>query len=322
MTMMRRWMRGSAMLALMAGLMPLGVAHAQESTDSRLRKVEAEVKALQRQVFPGGDPALFPGAVPASTTAANGTPATTPLTDVLTRMDAIEAQNARLTAQVEELANRLRQLEAKAAPAPVAVAAPAVPEPAKLVPEAAPAPKPAPAPVAAKPAVAAAPKPVAAPAATPAPAKPALAPTASRVAAVKAIVKPQSADAAEDEYSYGFKLWEAKFYPEAEQQLKLYLDKNPTHKSASRARNLLGRSYLDEGKPRDAAAWFLQNYQANKKGERAADSLLYLADTMIQLKDTNRACIALGEFADGYPSEAGGRLRATYSDIRSKVQCN
>lgn len=317
MTMMRRWMRGSAMLALMAGLMPLGVAHAQESTDSRLRKVEAEVKALQRQVFPGGDPALFPGAVPASTTAPNGTPATTPLTDALTRMDAIEAQNARLTAQVEELSNRLRQLEAKsapaAAPAPVAVPV-AAPEPVKLVPEAAPA-----APAVAKPA-AVAPKPVA-----PAAAKPAAAPAAppaSRVAAVKAIVKPQSADAAEDEYSYGFKLWEAKFYPEAEQQLKLYLDKNPAHKSASRARNLLGRSYLDEGKPREAAAWFLQNYQANKKGERAADSLLYLADAMIQLKDTNRACIALGEFADGYPSEAGGRLRATYSDIRTKVQCN
>lgn len=312
MTMMRRWMRGSAMLALMAGLMPLGVAHAQDSTDSRLRKVEAEVKALQRQVFPGGDAALFPGAAPASTAAANGTPATTPLTDALTRMDAIEAQNARLTAQVEELSNRLRLLEGKAAPAPapVAVAAPAS-APVPLLPEAAPAV----APAASKP-VAVASKPV------PVAPKPAVAPPASRVAAVKAIVKPQSADAAEDEYSYGFKLWEAKFYPEAEQQLKLYLDKNAAHKSASRARNLLGRAYLDEGKPREAAAWFLQNYQANKKGERAADSLLYLADTMIQLKDTNRACIALGEFADGYPTEAGGRLRATYASIRSKVQCN
>ncbi|WP_292965878.1 tetratricopeptide repeat protein [Novosphingobium sp. UBA1939] len=310
---MRRWMRGGAVLAIVAGLMPVGLAHAQDTTDTRLRKVEAEVKALQRQVFPGGDPALFPGAVPASATAANGTPATTAMTDVLTRMDAIEAQNARLTAQVEELANRLRQLEAKAAPAPAPVAATPVPapEPVKLVPET-------------RPAVAT-PKPVAItptkPAAT-TPAKPAAAPPAGRVAAVKAIIKPQTADTAEDEYTYGFKLWEAKFYPEAEQQLKLYLDKYPTHKSASRARNLLGRAYLDEGKPREAAPWFLQNYQANKKGERAADSLLYLADAMIQLKDTNRACIALGEFADGYPNEAGGRLRGAYSDIRAKVQCN
>jgi TolA-binding protein len=68
--------------------------------------------------------------------------------------------------------------------------------------------------------------------------------------------------------------------------------------------------------------WFLQNYQANKKGERAADSLLYLADAMIQLKDTNRACIALGEFADGYPTEAAGRLHTAYQGIAAKVQCN
>ena len=45
------------------------------------------------------------------------------------------------------------------------------------------------------------------------PAKPAAAPPAGRVAAVKAIIKPQTADTAEDEYTYGFKLWEAKFYP-------------------------------------------------------------------------------------------------------------
>jgi TolA-binding protein len=45
----------------------------------------------------------------------------------------------------------------------------------------------------------------------------------------------------------------------------------------SYARNLLGRAYLDDGKPREAAPWFLQNYQADKKGARASDSLLYLA---------------------------------------------
>jgi hypothetical protein len=37
----------------------------------------------------------------------------------------------------------------------------------------------------------------------------------------------------------------------------------------SYARNLLGRAYLDDDKPREAAPWFLQNYQADKKGDRA-----------------------------------------------------
>lgn len=300
----RHWARaGVALVALAMQGVAVMPAYAQEPTaqETRLRKVEAEVRALQRQVFPGGDAKLFPQEAPAGQPAAP-VPTTSPLTDVLTRMDAVEAQNARLTAQVEELLNWKRMQEAAKAP-PVEA-----PQNAPVEPVAAPTPVPV------RPVVEAPrPRPVVAPIVKPAP---------ERVAAVKAIVKPQSGDAAEDEYSYGFKLWEAKFYPEAEQQLKIYLEKYPTHKSASRARNLLGRAYLDEGKPREAAPWFLQNYQANFKGERAADSLLNLAEAMVQVKDTNRACIVLGEFADGYPTEAAGRLRSAYAQTRAKVKCN
>lgn len=293
-------------------------AQAQEGTagEIRIRKLEAEVRALQRQVFPGGDPKLFgqqavnpptAAAAPAAEVAATP-PANTALTDILARLSAVEAQNARLTAQVEELSNHVRQLDAaRAAANPPVEQGAAAPEPAP-------------------PAVddTAAPRPVAKPAPQPAPApvaKPAPAP-ASRVTAVKAITKPSTGDPAEDDYTYGFKLWEAKFFPEAQQQLKLYLDQYPKHKRVSYARNLLGRAYLDDGKPRDAAPWFLQNYQADKKGARASDSLLYLSEAMIELKDINRACIALGEFADGYPADAAGRLKSAYDGIRAKVKCN
>jgi hypothetical protein len=61
----------------------------------------------------------------------------------------------------------------------------------------------------------------------------AAAPPASRVAAVRAIEKPQTNDPADDEYSYGFRLWEAKFYPEARQQLKMFVDKYPRHSRVS-----------------------------------------------------------------------------------------
>ena len=87
------------------------------------------------------------------------------------------------------------------------------------------------------------------------------------------------------------------------------------------ARNLLGRSYLDEGNPREAASWFLQNYQADKKGDRAPDSLLYLAESMRLLKDTKRACVALDQFAREFPTEAGGRLKAQYTSTKSKLTC-
>jgi len=111
-------------------------AHAEDSSDQevRLRKLEAEVRALQRQVFPGGDRKFFPqDATPQTGPAAApqpGMPATTPITDLLSRMDAIEAQNTRLTSQNEELANRVRILEAARAQALSAEAPPPAPPPA------------------------------------------------------------------------------------------------------------------------------------------------------------------------------------------------
>lgn len=296
--------------------------------EARIRKMEAEIRALQRQVFPGGDGKYFAPEVPqgaggGATTAAQ--PATTPVTDLLSRMDALEAQVARLTAQAEENGNRLSKIEARLAPQ-----APASSEPTPAAVTASPAPVPTPAPTASaapRPVASASPAPRAtaapAPAASPRPAAPAAsAPSAQRLAAVRAIVKPQTDDPGDDEYSYGFRLWDAKFYPEAQQQLKLMIDRYPRHARISYARNLLGRAFLDDGKPREAATWFLQNYQSDKRGDRAPDSLLYLAESMRRLNDTNRACIALAEFGDSYPSDAAGRLKAQYEQTRSAVKCN
>ena len=47
-----------------------------------------------------------------------------------------------------------------------------------------------------------------------------------------------------------------------------------------------------------------------------------LAESMRQLKDTNRSCIALGEFASNFPREAAGRLKAQYDSTRAGVKCN
>ncbi|MFM5907816.1 MAG: tetratricopeptide repeat protein [Novosphingobium sp.] len=322
---------------------------AQADAEARIKKLEAEVKALQRQVFPGGDGKYFPPEInkPAGAAPSTGTPATTPVTDLLTRMDAVESQLSRITAQNEENANRLAQLEAKlgagAVPATTTSAAPAATKPAATTAAVAPAVTtsapaapaatspaattpaatttfPTPAPVTltpAKPATTTATKPEST---TPA-AKP-VAPSAQRVAAVKAVEKPSTADAGDDEYSYGYRLWEAKFYPEAEQQLQLFLTKYPRHQRISYARNLMGRAYLDEDKPREAAQWFLKNYQADKTGARAPDSLLYLAESMRQLKDTSRACIALAEFGETFASEASGRLKTQYEATRRGVKCN
>jgi TolA-binding protein len=304
-------------------------AFAQDTlAEARLRKMEAEIRALQRQVFPGGDGKYFAPEIAPGQPAPAGTPppTSTPITDLLTRMDSIEAQISRLTAQVEQSSNRLNQLEARLAAPGAETSAPSsspTPTPAAAAQTnlaamtgGASAPKPAPTP---PPAVSLAAAP--ARAAKPAPSSPAAAPSAQRLAAVRAIEKPASGDAGDDEYSYGFRLWEAKFYPEAEQQLKLFVEHYPRHERISYARNLLGRAYLDDGKPRDAATWFLQNYQADKTGARAADSLLLLAESMRLLNDTSRACIALTEFRDTFAVEAAGRLKSQYDATRNGVKC-
>lgn len=296
-------------LAAILALVIAAPALAQTTPDAeaRLRKLEAEVAALQRAVFPGGDPKFFPQLQPGQpSSGAPGTPATTPGADLLARMDSLEGQVTRLTAQVEEQQNRIEKMESRLAVLEAdAKAAPALP-----VATPTPVPKPV---VTTTPAVTrgTAPKPVATGDAA-----------AKRLAAVRAIEKPKSQDPGEDEYSYGFRLFDASFYPESEQQLKLFLQKYPKHKRTSYARNLLGRAYLEDGNPREAAGWFLQNYKTEPKGDRAPDSLLYLAEAMRQLNDTDRACVALDSFQSDYPAEAAGRLKSQYDAIHARLKCN
>ncbi|RPF72799.1 hypothetical protein EG799_10080 [Aurantiacibacter spongiae] len=300
----------------------LGAAPAAAQDSRRIDRLEQQIQALQRAVFPGGDeryfePEIRPEQRPQQTT----TPevGTTALTDVLERLNAIETQLARLTAATEVNENalstisaRLDALEALAADAGLAAGGVAantatprqptgrIPVPGEggsgrgELPAANPAP----------------------------PAPPAAGPSPERVAAVQAIAKPATGDAGEDEYTYGFRLWDAGFYPEAQQQLALFVERYPNHPMISYGRNLLGRAFLDAGDARAAATHFFDNYQADKTAARAPDSLLFLAESMIELGDTRRACIALAEFGDTYPALAVGRLQTMYDNLGSRVDCS
>ncbi|MGB3737940.1 MAG: tetratricopeptide repeat protein [Pontixanthobacter sp.] len=319
----RAILSGLALFAAIAAPLP---ALAQSNDDEvRIRKLEAEVRALQRKVFPGADGRFFePQISGPAVTAGNTDPAsTTAVTDILVRLDALETQIASLTAQTEENGNALAQLSSRVAILETG------PQPASgnFVPGT---------PVdSAATGTATGTAPVvrstttttttttrpAAPAAVTVTA-PATGPSAARLAAVSQIAKPQTDDAGDDEYSYGFRLWDAGFFPEAQQQLTMFVEKYPSHPRATYGRNLLGRAYLDDGQPADAAPWFLKNYQADEQDARAPDSLLYLAEAMIALDDTNRACIALSEFGESYPALASGRLSDQYQRNVGRVTCN
>ena len=299
----------------LSGLMLAGVGLAllpapavAQDDEARVRRLEAEVRALQRAVFPGGDGRYFVPEVdtsqPQNPQAQPALPSSSALTDVLARLDALEAQLARLTSRGEENANALSQLEERVDEAIAAASQPA--QPSGVIPV----------PGGAQNALATPP-----PSPSPTPTPAAAQPTPARLAAVRAIAKPATDDAGDDEYSYGYRLWEAGFYPEAQQQLRLFLEKYPRHARTSYGRNLLGRAFLDAGQPRDAATHFFENYQNDKQGARAGDSLLFLAEAMIAINDTSRACIALAEFGETYPALATGRLKEQYDRTRTKVRC-
>lgn len=299
-------------------------AFAQDTAaEARIRKIEAEIRALQRKVFPGGDgrffePEIAPGTTPqASTgTAAQGAVSSTAVTDILVRLDTLERQLQALTARSEEQANALSQMENRLVALETRGNAPILPAP--VVPAMQPAATTAPPATtpAVRPTVQTAPTP------TPTPAATIAAPSAARLAAVQAIAKPQTADAGDDEYSYGFRLWSAGFFPEARQQLTKFVEQYPNHPRISFGRNLLGRAFLDDKMPEEAARWFLKNYQTNKAGDRAPDSLLYLGKSMIAMKDTRKACIALAEFGETYPLVATGRLATEYRASLAQVKCS
>ena len=292
--------------------------------DGRVGKLEKEMRAVQRQVFPAGAGKFIAPDIQSPTTAKPETPSTTSATsDLLVRVDALEAQLATLTGQVEQQGNNMRGLEARLkileaqlasaqlASAPQETALPATAQ-ATTAPSVLPAAAPVPAAVTVKP------KPVVAAAK---PAAIAAKPSAARVAAVAAIERPATGDVFEDGYTYGFRLWEAKFYPEAQATLEETLKTYPKHRRASFLRNLLGRAWLDDKKPATAVKIFYDNYKADPLGERAPDSLLFLGLALTDLGKTAEACEAFGELSRAYPDIATGRLADRVTAGKTRAKC-
>ncbi len=208
------------------------------------------MRAVQRKVFPNGAGGYVQPEITAPQTQAQapGVPASSALTDLTSRVTSLEEQMANLTGQIEQNGYRTRQLQdqfdaykrttearlkaLEAGPAPIAPAG-----------QSAPLDTPAPAASGST-----------RPTKTPAAASVVTGDTASTEPAAggAAVEKPSTGDAAEDAYLYGYRLWAAKRYPEAEAQLKKVVADYPKSRRASFAQNLLGPhlSGLGQTQPR------------------------------------------------------------------------
>lgn len=297
-----------ALLLLSAAAVPALAQQASPpmTTEKRVDKLEKEMKAVQRKVFPGGaqqyfEPEIKPQVAPA---APAGSPADTVSADLVRRVDALEKSLAALTGQVEQNSFNLRKLEDQFAKmkgdaefrlnalegksAPVAGGASAG---GASLPYVVP-----PAPGGGAAAVPAASVPVAAAAST--------------------------GDAGYDAYMAGYRLWEAKKYPEAVAALKAMYAKYPKHKYASYARNLAGRAYLDNGQYNEAIREFFENTKI-EDGERAPHSYVFMAQALMKRKPPlfDKACQAYEVLQAKYPDKVTGSLEVMVAKGKADAKC-
>ena len=118
-----------------------------------------------------------------------------------------------------------------------------------------------------------------------------------------------------------YRLWDAKLYPEAETQLKTVVEKWPKSSYASFAQNLLGRAYLDEGKPSLAAVAFYNNYKDRPSGPRAPHSLMYMGVALNKLGRKADACKAFRELDEVYGDKAPQDVRTDAAAAKAKAGC-
>ena len=136
-----------------------------------------------------------------------------------------------------------------------------------------------------------------------------------------AAIASTDADPAEEAYDTGYRLWKSGKYDAAIGALRAFSSSYPNHRRTSWANNLAGRAMLDKGEPRAAAEVLLANYRGNPKGERAADSLFYLGQSLMKLDQPSQACKAYSELEAVYGSTMRADLQKLLPDAKAQAKC-
>ena len=299
-----------AAAAIAGALLLTPVPAAAQDQSARIERLEKELRAVQRKVFPGASGRFFePEIAPTAPANPNISTSNSAVADLIIRVDALERTLADLTGRIEQQGFRLQQIEDRLGSG--ATTGGTAPMATNTVSDDS----------SADDDDGAAPDDMSDDDTTDSSTADA-APDPSRVAGVESIVMPVSDDPGEDAYIYGYRLWDANYYPEAQAQLKKAIADHPTHRRASFARNLLGRAYLDDQKPALASVALYENYQELPRGERAPDSLYFLSNALVQLGKKPDACRVLDELSEVYPEAASGRLSDSVASSRRSADCS
>ncbi|WP_114228625.1 MULTISPECIES: tetratricopeptide repeat protein [Sphingomonas] len=301
-----RSLLASTAILLLAVSGPAAAQQRQISPEQRIERLERQVRQLQGRIFPKGQPVDTAGLAddPAASQVV--------VTALSNRLDNIERSLTEITRTNEENAQRIGTLEAELARAkadndqrlralenapppaaatttttattPAADDRPTTDRPPTAKPE-----RPRPTPVASAP-----------------------------------VAPPKTGDLntdAEAAYDVGYQLWQQKKYDQAIAALRAMASSFPTHRRVSWANNLAGRALLDKGEYRAAAEALLANYRGNPRGERAPDSLYYLGQALMGLKQPSQACKAYAELDQVYGDKVRPDLRALVTPAKAKAGC-
>ena len=288
---MRYHLLGLILTAIVAA--PAFAQSRPATVEGRVDRLEQQLRAVQRRVFPNGTAQFVEPEIGAETRAGLGNAASgDALTGLNARVDALETELRTLTGQVEQQGYRMGQIEEQIARLRADLAAAQASRPAESAARA----------VETRPERRAEPQ-IEAPAFQ-----------APRTAATPA------ADGAEEAYNAGYRLWDQRRFAEAQAALEAAAVRYPNSRWTSWMRNMQGRAYLDDNKPATAARILLANYQDNPRGERAADSLYYLGQSLTRLNRRPEACRVYDELAQVYPNMRDF-LRTRLPEARTAARC-
>lgn len=290
-------------IVLLVSLLLSTAAQAQDvgQIDKRVGRLESEMRAVQRKVFPGGDPKYFapeiaaPEAAPAAPV---GSPASQPLVDLTERVGELERQLRTLTGQVEANQFKLKQIEDAQAKLRgdvefrlTALESGAAPAPAAATPDAEP------------------------------PAKPVAKPGKADPAAKPAEKPPAKAATADAAWKAAYAEALSRDWPGTASAMAAFIADWPKSTRIPQAQYWLGRANAEQGQNAEAARAYLEVYKNAPKSDRAPDSLLGLAGAMNNLKKPKDACRVLGELESVYGEKLTPGQQAEAKTLKTRAKC-
>jgi len=137
---------------------------------------------------------------------------------------------------------------------------------------------------------------------------------------VASVARPLNSDelpegTARQQYKYAFGKLKTRNYDEAENVLRIFVDRHPDDPLAGNAMYWMGETYYVRKQYSEAARIFLDAYQRFPNGNKAPDNLFKLAKSLSQIGEDKHACTTYVELVKTFPSANQRILSGARSDM-------